>query len=225
MRRACSIVAWQFLPSENGAGEANDAESTADGGAALVRRRGRPHAATSAMPDEGGDAFGVALQDLSRENDGGAKILSRRRRNVEGARTSAGGRRRGRRAARAMLGARPCACRSLPRAVSTPRTLPLHVHGRHLDVSWRVVASCVTQHSPPWSQAHSSDATTAVGTSPEPPRFDDRVTGGRAVTCRAAPSRPSAAHTTDRLWKCGHLAFWARGPRPCGNSRPRCCAA
>jgi len=139
--------------------------------------------------------------------------------------TSAGGKRRGRRAARAMLGARPCACRSLPRAVSTPRTLPLHVHGRHLDVSWRVVASCVTQHAPPCSQAHSSDATTAVGTSPEPPRFDDRVTGGRTVTCRADPSRPTAAHTTDRLWKCGHLACWARGPRPCGNSRPRCCAA
>ncbi len=34
--------------------------------------------------------------------------------------TSAGGKRRGRRAARAMLGARPCACRSLPRAAHSP---------------------------------------------------------------------------------------------------------
>ena len=101
-----------------------------------------------------------------------------------------------------------CSVRGLARVdrCRAPRTVPLPVHRRHLDVDWRVVASRVTQHAPPCSQAHSSDATTAVGTSPEPPRFDDRVTGGRTVTCRADPSRPSAAHTTDRLWEGGHLA-------------------
>ena len=89
------------------------------------------------MPDEGDDSFGVALQNLSRENDGGAKIRSRSRRNVEGARTVLEGGDEG-----VELRER-CSVRGRARVdrCRAPRTVPLPVHGRHLDVDWRVVAS------------------------------------------------------------------------------------
>ena len=47
MQCACRIVAWQILPSEIDAGEANDARSVGDDGATGDRLAGEPHAPVS----------------------------------------------------------------------------------------------------------------------------------------------------------------------------------
>jgi hypothetical protein len=66
MRRSFPIVAWQFLPSENGASEANDAGSIADDGAALDRVADWPDACARGYVRENADCAAPWLKNLSR---------------------------------------------------------------------------------------------------------------------------------------------------------------
>ena len=65
MRRSFPIVAWQFLPPENGAGEANDARSVGDDGATGDRLAGKPHASARGYVREGEGCAAPRSRNLS----------------------------------------------------------------------------------------------------------------------------------------------------------------
>jgi len=69
MRASFPIVSWQFLPSEDGAGEANDAENTGGDGRGHDRRAGGPDAAVGATAQLTTDRAALRPQNLSREID------------------------------------------------------------------------------------------------------------------------------------------------------------